>query len=77
MNGSCWLGSSVIRYQLYSTPPIPKNTSRLLRPTMSDSQPPIGCSTIRKVSTPRLMSVPVMTSLPANALWIIFGPFTE
>ncbi|MNT57553.1 hypothetical protein D3C72_1949260 [compost metagenome] len=56
---------------------MPKNTSRLLRPTMSDSQPPSGCSTIKKVSTPRLISVPVITSLPANALWIIFGPLTE
>ncbi|MCW0416432.1 hypothetical protein NB689_002186 [Xanthomonas sacchari] len=56
---------------------MPKNTSRVLRPIRSDSQPPTGCISISTISAARLMMVPAMTSSPAKAVWIIFGPVTE
>ncbi len=62
---------------VYSTPPTPKNTSSVLRPTMSESQPPSGWSSMRIVSAMRLITVPASASPPENADFTMPGPVTE
>lgn len=77
ISGLCWLGSLVIRYQVYSMLLMLKNISRFLCLMMFDSQLLIGCSIIRKVSMLRLIRVLVIMLLSVKVFWIIFGLLIE